>query len=249
MKNKPTILGVIPARYESSRFPGKPLVEIEGKTMIQRVVEQARKSTLVDEVIVATDDERIAVHVREVVGDCVVMTGEHSNGTSRCLEAYQKSGVEADYVVNIQGDEPFIQPKQIDQLAQLLVLGRVQIGSLAKKLTSIEAILDSNVVKVVFNKQNEAMYFSRSAIPYARDYEQKDWIDKIDYFKHIGMYAYRIDVLERIVSLPPTVLEKVECLEQLRWLDHGFSIKIAETNLESIGIDTPEDLLRVKGLK
>ena len=237
-------LGVIPARYASTRFPGKPLADIKGKPMIQLVYEQAKKA--IDEVVVATDDERIYRAV-EVFGGNVVMTSEHhQSGTDRCAEALEqfekKTGNSYDVVINIQGDEPFIQPEQIEQVKTCFDDSSVDIATLIKKIESNEIVFDHNKVKVVVNSKLEAMYFSRSSIPFLRNEKQQDWCRKHRFFLHIGMYAYRSDALRKVTKLKQSSLELAESLEQLRWLENGLKIKTAETNFESFGIDTPEDL-------
>jgi 3-deoxy-manno-octulosonate cytidylyltransferase (CMP-KDO synthetase) len=243
-------IGIIPARYASSRFPGKPLADIGGMSMIQRVYEQASK--VLDTVIVATDDERIYDCVRAFGGLVYMTSAEHRCGTDRICEAYQLYR-ESDIgnrisdndivVVNIQGDEPFIQPEQIQAVMDCFP---TDIATLAKPYTEqddLQELLTPNIVKVVFSQQTgEALYFSRSVIPYLRGVEQSEWISKGQYFSHIGLYAYRADVLLRITQMPQTPLEKAESLEQLRWLENGLKIKVAVSNTKSIGIDTPEDL-------
>lgn len=235
------ILGVIPARFASTRFPGKPLVDIAGKTMVQRVYEQVKKSTLVTEVVVATDDVRIMDHVESFGGKAILTSAEHPSGTDRSFEAYQLMNEEFNYVINIQGDEPFIRPEQIDLLAALLN-GDTFIATLVKELKDQESLFNPNVVKAVINVKKKALYFSRSPIPHARNTAEEAWLSQHKYFKHIGMYAYRTDVLEELTKLPISLLEKTESLEQLRWLDNGYEILTAETKSETIGIDTPEDL-------
>ncbi len=246
-------IGIIPARYASSRFPGKPLAEICGKPMVQRVYEQACK--VLDTVIVATDDERIYDCVKAFGGRVYMTSSEHRCGTDRICEAYQKYRasllnssltVIPDHetvVVNIQGDEPFIQPEQIRAVMDCFP---TDIATLAKPYTmddDLQELLTPNIVKVVFSEQTgEALYFSRSVIPYLRGVEQHEWLRKGQYFSHIGLYAYRADVLMRITQLPPSPLEQAESLEQLRWLENGLKIKVAISNTKSIGIDTPEDL-------
>ncbi len=235
------ILGVIPARYASTRFPAKPLADIAGKTMIQRVYEQVSKSESLSTVVVATDHPEILDHV-EAFGGKVCMTGEHhASGTDRCFEALTKQESQFDYVINIQGDEPFIQPQQIDLLVSMLD-GRTEIATLVKRITDNDTLFNPNVVKVVLNQLNEALYFSRSTIPHLRNVTQERWLDSYAFYKHIGMYAYRSDILKEISSLSVGVLEKAESLEQLRWLENGYRIRASETNTEASGIDTPEDL-------
>lgn len=237
------ILGVIPARYNSSRFPGKPLADIMGKTMIRRVVEQVQKCPLVDDVIVATDDNRIAENVLSSGGK-VIMTGKnHRSGTDRIGEVLEKltaEGKEYDVIVNIQGDEPFIDPKQIEEIISLFRDTGVQIATLAKKITSAEEVNNPNVVKVVFGKHEQALYFSRLPIPYLRTKTEET-----TYFKHVGMYAYKADILKLLVTLEPAPLEKAESLEQLRWLENGYEIHVHITEFESVAIDTPEDLKKL----
>lgn len=236
------ILGVIPSRYASTRFPGKPLAIINGKSMIRRVYEQASKSALLSHVVVATDDKRIADEVDSFGGKFVMTSEKHQNGTMRCLEALQKSEDNFDAVINIQGDEPYIKPEQIDYLAKLVSRKDVDIATLATKISHWQNVFNPNVVKLVFGSKNSVLYFSRSPIPYFRDTEKEQWINNAEYFKHLGIYAYKSDVLEEICSLKPGVLEQIEKLEQLRWLENGFSIFAEKTEFETIGIDTPEDL-------
>lgn len=238
----PSILAIIPARYASTRFPGKPLIDLGGKTMIQRVYEQTKLASLIQDVVVATDDDRIFNHVRSFGGK-VVMTGNHSSGTDRCFDALQQQQKKYEYVINVQGDEPFIQPAQIDLLAAALD-GTTEIATLAKKITDTETIFNANVVKVVFNQHGKALYFSRSPIPHVRNKPESEWLQSTPFYKHIGMYAYRSDVLQKITSLPVSLLEQAESLEQLRWLEHGYSISVFETEIENLGIDTPEDVQR-----
>jgi 3-deoxy-manno-octulosonate cytidylyltransferase (CMP-KDO synthetase) len=233
------ILGIIPARYASTRFPGKPLAMIGDKSMIERVYIQCIKSNLTD-VFVATDDERIYKHVKTF--GKVKMTGDHhQSGTDRCQEVVEKMGDSFDYVINIQGDEPFINPEQINLLASLLD-GKTEIATLVKKIERPEQLFNPNVVKAVRGVHHQALYFSRSPVPYVRGKREQEWLNNHTFFKHIGMYAYRTDILKKITDLKPTTLEKTESLEQLRWLESGFSILTAETHLETFGIDSPEDL-------
>ena len=242
------ILGIIPARYASTRFPGKPLELINGKSMIQRVYEQVSAADLIDKVVVATDDKRIFDHV-EAFGGVVKMTAEtHQSGTDRCAEVVNALKNEYDIVINIQGDEPFIQPVQIDSLAQFMLNTNFQIGTLAKLIgENREAVFSPNIVKVVFEKER-AIYFSRHPIPYIRNYEFENWMYQHDYYKHIGMYAFRRKALLEVAALMPSKLEQAESLEQLRWLGNGYSIGIQITEIETIGIDTPADLKRIKAL-
>ena len=238
------ILGVIPARYESTRFPGKVLADIQGKSMVHRVYEQAVKSTYLDKVIIATEDEKVVNHVAAFGGVSMLTKPDHASGTDRCFEVLQNQSEAYDYVVNIQGDEPFIDPKQIDELAGLLD-GDVELATLIKKITTNDELFNLGEVKTVFNKKMEALYFSRQPIPYYRNAAELDWLQEQDYYKHIGIYAYRADILERISNLAVSDLEKAESLEQLRWLENGLKIKLAFTEFESICIDTREDLEKV----
>jgi 3-deoxy-manno-octulosonate cytidylyltransferase (CMP-KDO synthetase) len=241
------ILGVIPARFASTRFPGKPLVKIGSKTMIQRVYEQASKSKALQKVVVATDNKEIYQHVSSFGGIAINTSEEHPSGTDRCFEAFEKLHENFDYVINVQGDEPFIQPGQIDLLASLCD-GRTHIATLVKQIEDTETVFNPNVVKAILSKQNRALYFSRSAVPYQRGILENEWIKKGIFYKHIGMYAYRSDVLKEITALQVSELEKAESLEQLRWLDNGYEIKAAITELETIGIDVPADVEKVKHL-
>ncbi|MBL7857757.1 MAG: 3-deoxy-manno-octulosonate cytidylyltransferase [Cyclobacteriaceae bacterium] len=234
------ILGIIPARYASTRFPAKPLIDIAGKSMIQRVYEQVRKSGRIARVVVATDHVEIFNHVQNF-GEACMTRENHISGTDRCFEALSLQKEIFDYVINIQGDEPFIQPEQIDLLAAKLN-GQIEIATLVKSIEQEEQLFNANIVKAVINLHTEALYFSRSAIPHIRNTPEPEWLRKQKFYKHIGMYAYRSDVLEQLTKLPPSSLEKAESLEQLRWLENGFKISVAETNTETIGIDTPEDL-------
>ena len=235
------ILGIIPARYASTRFPAKPLADMGGVSMIRRVYTQAKKSSLLTKVVVATDHEEIFNHVAEFGGEVCMTSVHHASGTDRCYEVLSKENTSFDYVINIQGDEPFIAPEQIDLLASLLD-GETELATLIKKIDSVEQLFNPNLVKVVVNKYLEAMYFSRSPIPYFRNLDQAEWVTHHTYFKHIGMYGYRNSVLEKITRLNLSALEKAESLEQLRWLENGFKIKVTETAIETIGIDTPDDL-------
>jgi len=239
------ILGIIPARYASTRFPGKPLALIHGRTMIQRVYEQAAATKRLDQVVVATDDERIAEHVLDFGGFVHMTRSDHPSGTDRCAEVAQRFQT-AELIINIQGDEPFIQPAQIDLLANSMVESSVfSIGTLAKRITEKDALFNPNVVKVVFSAQQGALYFSRHPIPFLRNETPENWLANGLFYKHIGLYAYRRDTLLEIAGLQPSPLEKAESLEQLRWIENGHRILVAETELETAGIDTPEDLEKV----
>lgn len=238
------ILGIIPARYASTRFPGKPLIDILGKSMLQRVYEQASKSKELTSVIIATDDERIASHAQSFGAKVVITKAEHPSGTDRCFEAYKNFGEEFDYIINIQGDEPFIDPSQIDLLANICD-GNTELATLMIKCNSHAVLFDKGEVKITLNTNNEALYFSRMVIPFIKGVDEKEWHKHFNYFRHVGMYAYRKDVLEKVTKLQPSSLEKAESLEQLRWLENGFKIKCAETLHDSHCIDTPEDVEKV----
>jgi 3-deoxy-manno-octulosonate cytidylyltransferase (CMP-KDO synthetase) len=244
-------IGIIPARYGSSRFPGKPLADINGKTMIRRVYEQALLSKSLASVVVATDDERIANEVNRIGGKFMLTRSEHKTGTERCLEALEKmedakTGSVYDIVVNIQGDEPFIHPDQIDKVVScFLHAPQVQIATLVHKIEEPRELQQPSTVKVVRNASGEALYFSRSPIPYFRGNTDKPWTQKHDYLKHIGIYAFRTSVLKALVKLPPSPLEMAESLEQLRWLENGYSIHTELTDKETFSIDTPEDLQKI----
>lgn len=237
-------IGIIPARYASTRFPGKPLADMNGKTMIERVYEQVKD--MLDLVYVATDDERIASAVNAFGGQVVMTSSDHRSGTDRCYEAYTKTETGYEVVVNIQGDEPFIHPSQIETLKACFTDETVEIATLVKPFAQDadfeSALFNPNSPKVVLNKRNEAMYFSRSVIPYVRGKEHSEWLRTHTYYKHIGLYAYRADVLREITRLPQSTLELAESLEQLRWLENGYRIKAGITHRETIGIDTPEDM-------
>ena len=242
-------VAIIPARYASTRFPGKPLVDIGGKTMIQRVYDQVSK--VLDDVYVATDDKRIFDKVRSFGGKVIMTSDAHRSGTDRCYEAFTKLDDWFDVVINVQGDEPFIQPAQIEALKNCFADDETQIATLVKKITDkdgVEVLFNPNSPKVVIDKQNNALYFSRSPIPYKRGSDEKNWMAEHDYYKHVGVYAYRSEVLSQIVQMPPSKLELAESLEQLRWLENGLKIKAGLTDVETVGIDTPEDLEKIKGM-
>jgi 3-deoxy-manno-octulosonate cytidylyltransferase (CMP-KDO synthetase) len=243
------ILGVIPARYASSRFPGKPLVMIDGKSMIMRVYEQTLKTTVLNRVIVSTDDKRIFNHVKECGGEVMMTSESHVSGTSRIGEVVENLSFLGkcpyDVIVNIQGDEPFIDPSQIDLVVSLFNDRQVQIGTLIREIVNSEDLFNSNVVKVVVDNSGKVLYFSRSPIPFLRGVPQDKWIDHNTYFRHIGLYAYRSSILKPILNLPAAPPEQAESLEQLRWLYNGYSIHAAVTDIETVGIDVPEDLLKL----
>ena len=242
------ILAVIPSRYASTRFPGKPLVDIKGKTMIQRVYEQAKLCKSFTEVIVATDDQRILKHVKAFGGKVMMTNENHPSGTDRCAEVLSKLEEQYDAVVNVQGDEPFIQPEQLEQLISCFKNEHTQIATLVKKIDTTDDLLNINLPKVVFNKEMKALYFSRLPIPGQKSVDTEQWVENHPYYRHIGLYGYRADVLKEITKLPPSPLENIESLEQLRWLEAGYTITVSVTEFESIGIDTPADLDKIISL-
>ena len=239
------VVGIIPSRFASTRFPGKPLAMIKGKTMIRRVCEQAWKSKL-DAVVVATDDMRIADEVLTFGGQYVMTDPNHQSGTDRCREALDILEKQYDAVVNIQGDEPFIDPRQINALIDLVSQDEVKIASLARRIFDEDALFSPNTVKVVMDNDRNALYFSRSTIPYLRNVAREDWLSKCDFYQHIGIYAYKAETLRQIAEMQPTVLEQAESLEQLRWLENGLSIRMAITQVENISIDLPTDLFKAE---
>ncbi len=237
------VLGIIPARYGSSRFPGKPLIDLKGKTMIQRVYEGAKKSKMLSDVIVATDDERIVAAVKSFGGKVIMTKDSHPSGTDRCGEI-AANFEDVDVVINIQGDEPLVDFRQLDALIKAFNDQDVQIATLGIRDIDMEAILNPNRIKVVVNNENQALYFSRSPIPnFAHSKENP--LTQYPYLRHIGLYAYRAHTLKKIIQLAPTALEQIESLEQLRWLYYGFAIKVVETNIETPNIDVPEDVEKV----
>lgn len=241
-------LAIIPARYASTRFPAKPLAVLGGKTVIQRVYEQV--SSVIENAVVATDDERILNAVLSFGGKAVMTSTDHKSGTDRCYEALQKMGEDKyDVVVNVQGDEPFIQPSQLHTIQECFTDESIDIATLVKPFSADDdfSVLENvNSPKVVVNNRMEAMYFSRSVIPFMRGKEKSEWLKGHTYYKHIGLYAYRTSVLKEITRLPQSSLELAESLEQLRWLQNGYRIKVGKTDVETIGIDTPEDLARAE---
>lgn len=235
------ILGIIPARYASSRFPGKMLADIQGKSMVRRVYEQCTKAKSLAKIIVATDDERIKKECESFGAEVVMTKPEHPSGTDRCHEAYTLLNEKYDFVINVQGDEPFIKPEQIDTLSSSLAID-TELSTLIKKIEEESILWNTGNVKVTFNKKMEALYFSRQVIPFLRGIENKDWLKSHDFFEHVGLYAYRTDVLEKICELNTSDLENAESLEQLRWLENGYKIKLQTTEWDSFCIETPEDI-------
>ena len=237
-------IGLIPARYASTRFPGKPLALLGGKPVIQRVYEQV--ASVLDDACVATDDERIFDCVKNFGGKVVMTRTDHKSGTDRIEEAIEKIGGDYDVIVNIQGDEPFIQKSQIETVCRCFDDEKTQIATLGKPFTDMYAVANPNSPKIVIDNNSFAMYFSRSIIPFVRGKEQAEWLQHYPFLKHLGIYAYRRDVLRQITQLPQSSLEIAESLEQLRWLQNGFKIKVGLTDVETVGIDTPDDLKRAE---
>ena len=240
-------LAIIPARYASTRFPAKPLAMLGGKLIIERVYRQVQQA--IDDVVVATDDERIMSAVESFGGRAVMTSTEHRSGTDRCYEALMKVGGSYDIVINVQGDEPFIQPEQIRSLVACFEDPATDIATLVKPFTvedGIEALENPNSPKVVVSRDMKAIYFSRSVIPYMREVPREEWLSCHTYYKHIGMYAFRAKTLGEVTALPQSSLELSEKLEQLRWLENGYRIGVGITTIETIGIDTPEDLRRAE---
>ena len=240
-------VGIIPARYASTRFPGKPLAMLGGKPVIQRVYEQVKDCF--DALYVATDDDRIKDAVLAFGGNVVMTSESCNNGTERCLDAYKRLALDCDVIVNIQGDEPFIQPKQVESLIACFDSEATDIATLVKPFEAadgLERLECPNSPKVVIDEKGYAVYFSRSVIPYLRGIEKDKWLESHTFYKHLGIYAYRANLLESLTTLPQSPMEKAESLEQLRWLENGYKIKVGVTDIETIGIDTPEDLERAK---
>ena len=241
------ILGIIPARYGSTRFEGKPLAIINGKMMIQRVCEQAKKADKLSEVVVATDDERIFNAVTGFGGKAVMTSANHKSGTDRCREVVDKMGGGFDAVINIQGDEPYINPLQINQIAELISDPQTPIASLCKQINDYDELVSHNAVKVVFDKAGKALYFSRYAIPFMRnEADDKQWMSKRTFYKHIGIYAYKTVTLKEISALPQSGLELAESLEQLRWLENGYTVRMGVTEFESYSVDIPDDIKKIE---
>ena len=241
-------IGIIPARYDSTRFPGKPLAEIAGTSMIQRVYDQASKSKYLNKLLVATDDARILKHVTSFGGNAILTSDKHINGTQRCEEVVQKLNEDYDVVINIQGDEPLIQPKLIDSTCEIFEIPDIEIATLVTKIHSGAELANPNVVKVVTDKNGRALYFSRSAIPYNNLSKSGELPENISYLQHIGLYAYRTEVLKRLVKLEPSKLELAESLEQLRWLENGFMIQTIYSGTPSYAVDSPADIFKIEKL-
>lgn len=237
-------IAIIPARYASTRFPGKPLKKLAGKPIIQHVYGQV--SSVIDTVYVATDDERIYNKVKSFGGKAIITSSNHKSGTDRIEEAIQKIGGDYDVVLNVQGDEPFIQESQIEAICQCFSSSDTQIATLGKRFSTLTELESPNSPKIILDNKGYAMYFSRSVIPFIRGAQHAEWLDEYPFLKHIGMYAYRTNVLHEITRLPQSSLEIAESLEQLRWLQNDYRIRVAITDIETIGIDTPEDLERAE---
>jgi len=244
------IVGIIPARYASTRFPGKPLAMIDGKSMIQRVYEQSCKANVLSEVWIATDDNRIENHIKSFGGKVMLTSPNHKSGTERCNEVIQRLQADTpsrlfDVAINIQGDEPFIQPEQIEKVASCFLNPEVEIATLIKKIFDKTELFNPNVVKVITANDKKALYFSRQPIPFLRGMSENDWLTHHTYFKHIGIYAYRTETLRKLTMLEPSPLEIAESLEQLRWLENAYHIYTKQTDFESFSVDTPDDLLKL----
>lgn len=250
-----TVVGIIPSRYASTRFPGKPLVDIQGKSMIQRVYEQCLKADRLNKVIVATDDKRIYNHVLDFGGNVMMTSEKHQSGTERCGEVLEKLEDKEEYfdvVVNIQGDEPFISPEHINKVCDIILKDdQAEVGTLAKKITTEEELFNENVVKVVMTEDQgddeprDALFFSRHPIPFVRGEEKENWLSKANYYKHIGIYAFNVEEFYEIQEIDYSELEKAESLENLRWLSHHFTVQVSEIEEDIVGIDTPEDLKKI----
>lgn len=238
------VIIIIPSRYGSSRFEGKPLVDIAGKSLVRRTYEQALKTNLNAKVVVATDDERIYEHVK-TFGDCVMTSDQHVSGTDRCFEVLDGMKGQFDLMINLQGDEPFILPSQIESLAAAFAHEGTDIATLQKPILNSEDLINPNLVKVISDTSSKAIYFSRQAIPYQRGIESKDWVNLFPYRRHIGMYAFRTEICKKLSQLKPSKLELSESLEQLRWLENGYTIRVKDTDFVSPAIDSPEDLVTV----
>lgn len=237
------VLGVIPSRYGSTRFPGKPLIEIDGKSMIQRVYERSVQSRLA-RVVIATDDQRIYDHVIGFGGEVIMTSADHHTGTDRCVEAYQILGEEFDAVINIQGDEPVLNPKQLDLLAFCFNDESCEIATLAVKVKTEDILFDQSKIKVVLDENKQALYFSRQAIPF-QQISESQWLANHTYYKHVGIYGFKTEILNELGKLPPSSLEKAESLEQLRWMQNGYKIQVQITEFDSISVDIPKDIDRV----
>lgn len=242
------VTGIIPARYASTRFPGKPLVDLAGKSMLQRVYERCLLSTSLTDIIIATDDDRIFEHAKTFTERVCMTSEDHPSGTDRCAEVVMNMDFDADIIVNIQGDEPLINPHQIDLLVRCFNDPQTQIATLIKKITDENVLFNPNTPKVILDEHDFAIYFSRETIPHLRNIDKNEWLEHHTFYQHIGIYAYQTQVLQDITKLPQSALEKAESLEQLRWISNQYKIKTAITTEETIAIDSPEDVHRVISL-
>ncbi|MGC8865423.1 MAG: 3-deoxy-manno-octulosonate cytidylyltransferase [Bacteroidales bacterium] len=242
---------IIPARYASTRFPGKPLADIRGRSMIMHVWDRVRQAQGIEKVVVATDDERIFRHVTENGGEVVMTSPSHESGTSRCAEAARLISGQGNFdaIINVQGDEPFIDPKQVEEVARLLGHQEVLIASLMKKIDTESELLSPHAVKVVTDARGWALYFTRQPVPAVRGMETNQWLSRMDYYKHMGIYGYKSFILQNLARLPIAPASQSESLEQLTWLHQGYKIRMGLTSYESVAIDTPEDLLKVINIK
>lgn len=238
------VVGIIPARYASTRFPGKPLAKLGGKYVIERVVEQVRK--VLHDVYVATDDQRIFDTVKNLGANVIMTRSDHQSGTDRIAEALEKINEDFDVAINTQGDEPFIHPSQIETVVRCFEDTDTQIATLGKQFDTLEAAKKPNSPKIILDNHSFALYFTRALAPYIRGKEEKVWLEAYPFLKHIGLYGYRTSVLKEVTQLPQSSLELAEGLEQLRWLQNGYKIKVGLTDIETVGIDTPDDLDRAE---
>jgi 3-deoxy-manno-octulosonate cytidylyltransferase (CMP-KDO synthetase) len=237
--------GIIPARYASTRFPGKPLIDLAGKSMLQRVYERCKQSKSLSRIIIATDDDRIVKHAQSFGAEVCLTSDAHPSGTDRCAEVAALMDLDSEVIVNIQGDEPLINPMQIDILVDCFKDSKTQIATLVKKIEHNEVLFNVNTPKVLLDTDQFAIYFSRECIPHIRNLDKHEWLDRHTFYQHIGIYAYQKKVLAEITKLAPSSLEKAESLEQLRWIENQYKIKTALTREETFAIDTPEDIARV----
>jgi len=240
-----TATGIIPARFASTRFPGKPLIDLAGKSMIQRVYERCQLSKSLSNIIVATDNDIIFEHVKTFTDQVCMTSPDHPSGTDRCAEVVSLMNINSDVVVNIQGDEPLINPNQIDLLVNCFQDKQTQIATLVKIISDSAVLFNTNTPKVILDSNQFAIYFSRETIPHIRNIEKSEWLEKNTFYQHIGIYAYQTSILNTITTLTPSILEKAESLEQLRWIENGYKIKTAITADETFAIDTPEDVAKV----
>ncbi len=240
------VVAIIPARYNSSRFPGKLLEKLNEKSILENVFQKASSCKSVDKVFIATDSKKILDHALSFTPNVIMTSSDHESGTDRCFEAYHKIGKEFDVLINLQGDEPLITDKVLDSIINLMQEDRVQIGTLSSKITSEEELFNKNVVKVISDINNKAIYFSREALPFLRDISKEKWLKERSFYKHIGIYAFKVSVIKKLAHLEKTSLEEAEKLEQLRWVENGLSMYVGNVEYDGFGIDTPEDLEMAK---